>query len=285
MGGVHLSRRAAPLEGVAGELAYGEWPGVGPTIVLVPGIFATYRGVAPLALHLAPAHRVVAFDLRGRGRSPGEGPFGIARHAADLWGAIDALGLRQPLLCGHSLGAFVVVTAAAARPGGAAGLVLLDGGLWAPEPVPVELVHAVFADDRARLDRSFADVEAYAADREIEAAPDALEELAYELRPTGDRFTPVMPAAAFDGDVASIAAQTAGNQPLAAAGCPTLVIRALRGVGGDSLVQMIPDRTLDAARACAPGLRVVDIADSTHGGLVRDPIAARVAREILAIAG
>ena len=196
----------------------------------------------------------IAFDLRGRGRSPATGPFGLARHASDVWNAIDALGLRQPLLCGHSLGAFVVVTMAAARPGSAAGLVLLDGGLWAPEPVPVELVHAVFADDRARLDRSFATVEAYAADRAIEATPEVLEELSYELQRSGDGLTPVMPVAAFDEDVASIAAQTAGNELLAAAGCPALVIRALQGVGGDPLVQMIPDRTLEAAgHGAAPG--------------------------------
>jgi pimeloyl-ACP methyl ester carboxylesterase len=284
VGGVQLSRRAAPVEGIAGDLAYGEWPGAEPAVVLVPGIFATHRAVAPLALHLAPARRVVAFDLRGRGRSPGTGPFGIERHASDLWRSIDALGLRRPLLCGHSLGAFVVAIAAARRPDASSGVVLLDGGLWAPYPVPVELVHAVFADDRARLDRTFPDVEAYAADREIEATPDVLEEFTYELQPAGDLLTPVMPVEAFDSDVASIAAHTARNEPLASIGCPVLVIRALGGVGGDPLVQMLPEATLAAAQAEVPGLRVVDIPESTHGGLVRDPIATRVADEILAMA-
>ncbi len=211
VGGLHLSRRAAPVEGIAADLAYGEWPGAEPAVVLVPGIFATHRAVASLALHLAPARRVVAFDLRGRGRSPGTGPFGIERHASELWRAIDALGLRQPLLCGHSLGGFVVAIAAAARPDASSGVVLLDGGLWAPYPVPVELVHAVFADDRARLDRTFPDVETYSADREIEATLDVLEELGYELQPAGDLLTPVMPVEAFDEDVASIAAHTAGT--------------------------------------------------------------------------
>ena len=285
MGGVQLSARAAPVEGIAADLAYGEWPGSEPAVVLVPGIFATHRAVAALALHLAPARRVVAFDLRGRGRSPSAGPFGIERHASDLWRSIDALDLRRPLLCGHSLGAFVVSVAAASRPDALSGVVLLDGGLWAPYPVPVELVHAVFADDRARLDRTFADVEAYAADREIDATPEVLEEFTYELRPAGDLLTPVMPVEAFDSDVASIAAHTAKNAPLATIGCPVLVIRALGGVGGDPLVQMLPDATLAAARAEVPGLRVVDIGESTHGALVRDPIATQVADEILAMAG
>jgi pimeloyl-ACP methyl ester carboxylesterase len=251
--------------------------------VLVPGIFAGYRGVAALAARLAPARRVVAFDLRGRGRSPVEGPFGLAQHASDLWRAIDELALARPTLCGHSLGAFVVATAAAARPDGLSGLVLLDGGLWSPRPVPVELVHAIFAADRARLGREFADVEAYAADREIEPTATVLGELAYELGPSGDLLTPVMPVAAFDDDVASIAAHAAGNRPLASIGCPILVVRALRGIGGDAQAQMLPDPTIEDARAAGVRLRLLDLADSTHGQLVREPHAGRVASEILAV--
>jgi pimeloyl-ACP methyl ester carboxylesterase len=252
-----------------------------PTIVLIPGIFSTKRALASLAALLSPTRDVVAVDLRGRGRAPLDGPFGIARHAEDLWEAID--GLERPLLCGHSLGAFVAVAAAGTRPGAASGLVLLDGGLWSPAPIPVDLIHALFADDRARLGRDFADVAEYAADRGIEPTPDVLDELAYELAPRGDRLAPVMPAQAYDEDVASIASER-GNELLRAAGCPALVIRALQGVGGNPLAQMVDAATLDAARAVLPGLRVVDIADATHGQLVRMPAAERVAAEILAFA-
>ena len=152
----------AAHEGVACDLPYAEWPGAEPAIVLVPGIFSTQRALSALARRALPARRVIAFDLRGRGRAPMDGPFGIDRHARDLWTAIDALGLDAPVLAGHSLGAFVVAVAAGSRPAGRVGLVLLDGGLWSPAGVPVELVHAMFADDRARLARAFADVEAYA---------------------------------------------------------------------------------------------------------------------------
>jgi hypothetical protein len=47
-----------------------------------------------------------------------------------------------------------------------------------------------------------------------------LDELAYELVSSGGVLSPVMPVAAFDEDVASIAADTRGNGLLAAAGCP-----------------------------------------------------------------
>jgi lipase len=276
MAGVH--------EGVAAELPYAAWPGADPPIVLVPGIFSTKRALTTLARALSPARRVIAFDLRGRGRAPLTGPFGIARHAEDVWQAIDALGLQAPLLVGHSLGAFVVAAAAGTRPGAASALVLLDGGVWSPAPVPVELVHAIFADDRARLERRFADVHSYAADLELEATAAVLHELGYELAPSGDLLAPVMPVAAFDEDVASIAADARRNELLAAAGCPVLVIRALRGIGGNPLAQMIDDTTRDAALEQVPQLLVVDFADATHGQLVRAPFAVEVAAEIMAFA-
>jgi lipase len=280
MAGVH----GLPLERVAAELSYADWPGGDPPIVLVPGIFSSQRALAGLARALAPARRVLAFDLRGRGRAPLTGPFGIGRHAEDLWRAIDALGLQAPMLVGHSLGAFVVAAAAGTRPGAASALVLLDGGVWSRDPIPVELVHALFADDRARLERSFADVETYAADRELEPTAEVLHELGYELGPSGDLLSPVMPVQAFDEDVASIAADTRRNALLAAAACPILVIRALRGIGGNPLAQMVDDATRDAARENVPRLQVLDIADATHGQLVRAPFAEQVAREILALA-
>jgi pimeloyl-ACP methyl ester carboxylesterase len=280
---LRLGASLAPREGTAGELPYGDWMGDGPPVVLVPGIFSSHRALSPLALALRKRRRVLAFDLRGRGRAPLDGPFGIQRHADDLWRAIDALELERPTLCGHSLGAFVVAAAAGARPGAAAGLVLLDGGLWSPAPIPVELVHALFADDRARLDLGFADVREYAIHRGLEPTDDVLDELVNELAPRDDRLSPVMPTRAFDEDVASIAADTRRNRLLSAAGCPVLAIRALRGIGGDPLAQMVDDATRDAALRELPSLRVVDIEDATHGELVRPPHVARVAVEILGL--
>jgi pimeloyl-ACP methyl ester carboxylesterase len=277
---LRLGSSLAPKEGIAGDLAYGDWLGTGPPIVLVPGIFSSHRGLSAVAVALRKKRRrVVAFDLRGRGRSAQDGPFGIERHVRDLWRAIDVLGIDRPVLCGHSLGAFVAAAAAGSRPGAAAGLALLDGGLWSPRPVPVELVHAIFADDRARLDLSFPDVRAYALDRGLEPTDDVLDELINDLALTGDGVSPIMPAQAFDEDVASIAADQRGNRYLSSAGCPALVIRARKGVGGDPLVQMVDDVTRDAALAELPALRIVDM-DASHGELVRAPFAKRVAAEV-----
>jgi pimeloyl-ACP methyl ester carboxylesterase len=276
---LRLGVSLAPKEGIAADLAYGDWLGSGPPVVLVPGIFSSHRGLSAVAVALRKKkRRVVAFDLRGRGRAAHDGPFGIERHARDLWRAIDVLGIDRPVLCGHSLGAFVVAAAAGSRPGAAAGLALLDGGLWSRTPVPVELVHAIFADDRARLGMSFPDVRAYAIHRGLGPTDDVLDELINELAYTEDGLSPVMPAEAFDEDVASIASHQ-GNRYLSSAGCPALVIRARKGVGGDPLVQMVDDATRDAALAELPTLRVVDM-DASHGELVRAPFAKRVAAEV-----
>ena len=78
-----------------------------------------------------------------------------------------------------------------------------------------------------------------------------LHELSYELALRG-HLTPVMPVEAFDEDVASIASDTRRNQLPGGGGCPILVIRALRGIGGDPLAQMLDDATIEAARSRGP---------------------------------
>nr|WP_169738865.1 alpha/beta hydrolase [Jiangella gansuensis] len=70
------------------------------------------------------------------------GEYTISALVTDLVAVHDALGLREPVLVGHSLGATVAVEAAVRRP--CAGVVTVDGGL------PVKLPAAL--DDRATFD-------------------------------------------------------------------------------------------------------------------------------------
>ena len=68
-----------------------------------------------------------ALDLPPFGYTQRRGPFTLA-HWVELVRAFDArLGIRRPVLVGHSLGAAVAVAAALARPRTVAGIVLLDG--------------------------------------------------------------------------------------------------------------------------------------------------------------
>ena len=114
------------------SLAVAEWPGPakGPAIVCVHGLTANHTCWASVADVLSPAHRLIAYDLRGRGESdkPDKG-YSLAIHNEDLEGLLDHFGLKKAVLIGHSLGAHIALRFAATRPHRVAKLVLVDGGL------------------------------------------------------------------------------------------------------------------------------------------------------------
>jgi pimeloyl-ACP methyl ester carboxylesterase len=83
-----------------------------------------------MAEALAPDHRFVAYDLRGRGDSdkPGTG-YNLDAHGRDVTRVLDHFGLRSALLMGHSLGAAIALRFAVIHPDRVRKLVLIDGGL------------------------------------------------------------------------------------------------------------------------------------------------------------
>lgn len=85
-------------------------PDDAPAVVLVHGITESRETWRPITDALARDHRVLAVDLRGHGASDRQEPYDPVHYATDVAETIDAVGLSQPLLIGHSLGG-VVVTA------------------------------------------------------------------------------------------------------------------------------------------------------------------------------
>ncbi len=130
---------AVPVAG--GLLAGGQWRADAPgtPVLAVHGITATHRNWDLLADAL-PDRRVIAPDLRGRGRSNAlPAPYGLEQHADDLARVLDALGVDRVFVVGHSMGAFVSVRFAERHPDRVAGLVLIDGGLPVPNPDGIAL--------------------------------------------------------------------------------------------------------------------------------------------------
>ncbi len=102
-----------------------------PPFVLLHGIASTAVGWDGVAIRLASAGREsYALDFRGHGESdrPDEG-YDLATFASDVIAALDGLGLERAILAGHSLGANVILEAVGRRPGIAAGVGLVEGGL------------------------------------------------------------------------------------------------------------------------------------------------------------
>jgi pimeloyl-ACP methyl ester carboxylesterase len=118
-----------PFARVDGTLvAYRRWGSSGTPILLLGGAAEpswVWHDVGPL---LAKTHhRVYAIDLPPFGYTQRRGPYTMAGWLALLDGFDRRLGVRRPLLVGHSLGAGIAVADALEHPRDVAGVVLLDG--------------------------------------------------------------------------------------------------------------------------------------------------------------
>lgn len=110
------------------RLHYVDHPGGEPAVILMPGISANAHCFDGLVqAELSPRFRLLAVDLRGRGLSdkPKTG-YSMADHAADILGLLDALGVEQAVLGGHSFGALLTYYIAAHYPARVSKLVLID---------------------------------------------------------------------------------------------------------------------------------------------------------------
>jgi pimeloyl-ACP methyl ester carboxylesterase len=144
-------------------LHYVQWGEQGQPVVCIHGLTANAFYFQAVADALAPDHRVIAYDLRGRGESDKpESGYSVPIHAQDLARVIDALHLERPIIVGHSLGALISLYFAAHYPDRLSKLVLVDAGAplpWqTPEEQPAWLTSAV-----NRLGQSIPSYEEYTA--------------------------------------------------------------------------------------------------------------------------
>src|SRR5919201_7161764 len=117
---------------------YVDFPGGDPPIVLLHGLSANALSFGGLvAAGLSPAFRVVAPDLRGRGRTekPTTG-YRMADHAGDVLALLDTLGLDRVVLGGHSFGAFLAIFIAVNHPGRVSKLIVIDAATTLNPRVP-----------------------------------------------------------------------------------------------------------------------------------------------------
>ncbi|MEV5753195.1 alpha/beta hydrolase [Actinoallomurus sp. NPDC052308] len=106
---------------------YRAWGSGGSPIVLVHGAAESADTWEPVAELLARDHRVYALDLNGSGYTSRRAPYDLDHQTRQLLAFLDALGLRRPVLVGHSSGAAAIADAALRSPDRVGGLMFLDG--------------------------------------------------------------------------------------------------------------------------------------------------------------
>jgi pimeloyl-ACP methyl ester carboxylesterase len=245
--------------------------GGAPPVLAVHGLTANSRCWDTIADALGPAHRFLAVDLRGRGRSgrPADG-YSVAAHVRDLVGVLDGLGLARAVLMGHSLGAFIALATAAEHPDRVERLVLVDGGAdLAPEHM--ERVLAAIRPALARLGTVFPSMEDYLG--RMRAAPylqpwsEAIERhCRYEIEPApgGVRV---------NIDPAHIAEEAAHLRALRCESfyprvrCPVLILRATEGLLRPDDV-LLPPEAIERMQRALPSAQHVDVTGADHYGIV-----------------
>jgi len=102
-----------------------------PVVLCLHGLMRTGRDFEDLAEHLAPRHRVIVPDVRGRGlsaRDPNHGNYQIPVYLADVLRLLNGLGAARVTIIGTSMGGLMAMVLAAMQPQLLAGIVLNDVG-------------------------------------------------------------------------------------------------------------------------------------------------------------
>lgn len=234
-----------------------------PPVVFLHGLRSYAETWEPIASAFADRYRCIALDHRGRGRSgwPADGDYSTAAYVSDVGAFVDALGLGEFLLVGHSMGGTNALVYAAANPERVRALVLEDIG---PGSSTGSDGAARIKGELAATPRTFADADAARAfwrSTRPGISAEALDSrMTYTLRPTPDGDL------VWRYDLEGIAAARLDPDPtrfvdlwppLLSLTCPVLV---LRGANSDFLPAPVADEMV----ARQPHVRLVVIPDAGH---------------------
>ena len=106
-----------------------DWGGSGRVVVLLAGLGNTAHVFDDFAPKLAATYHVYGVTRRGFGRSSSPA-FGYEadKLGDDVLAAMDSLGLRRPIVAGHSMGGEELSSMGSRRPDKVAALIYLDAG-------------------------------------------------------------------------------------------------------------------------------------------------------------
>jgi YbgC/YbaW family acyl-CoA thioester hydrolase len=239
--------------------------GSGPAILFVHG-FPLDHTIWEPQLQALDGWRRIAPDLRGMGLSdaPDLG-YSMATYADDLAALLDTLGVERAVLCGLSMGGYVVFEFLRRWRGRAAGIVLVDTRAEADgiEAKRARDAHAAQARDKGA---------AAIADTML---PRMLAPSATATKPElVERVRALMAATPVAGIVGALGAMR--DRPDSTALLPTLTdLPALVITGAED--QITPPASGAAMAAAIPGARFVTIAGAGHLSTLEEPAATTAA--------
>jgi len=276
------SMLSAKGDGVNIQLA--DWAGKGKNVISVHGLTANCRCWDVIAPAVAPKHRLLAVDLRGRGLSDKpETGYSEEHHLRDLTCVMDDLQLENAVLMGHSLGGYISMGLAARHPERVAGLILIDAGGDLSQ-AHWDKVTAAIKPAIDRLERSFPSVDAFLD----------LMKLAPFLQPWSDEIetyfrydvvedeggvrSRIQPA--HIREEVSNKRETGAAQYYSKLNCPVLILRATEGILTPDDI-LLPDHAVEKMMNAISNVRCVDITGTNHYSILFQPNSVRD-REILA---
>jgi pimeloyl-ACP methyl ester carboxylesterase len=135
----HEQDHRMPLVETNGIELYYEMQGdAGPPLVLLAGLGYPAWQWGKMAPLLAKRCRVILPDNRGVGKSAKPpGPYTADLLAADTLGLLDALGIAQAVVMGHSMGGFIAQALALGYPQRVSKLILASTNFGGPHHAPI----------------------------------------------------------------------------------------------------------------------------------------------------
>jgi len=270
--------------GVKIQLA--QWDDKGKPIFCIHGITANCRCWDVMASSLSPDHRVIAMDLRGRGRSesPDSG-YSIEHHCKDILAILDDMELEKVVIMGHSLGAFIAMAFGAQHPDRVDRIILVDGGGKLSQIQMMKVFRGI-KPSLDRLGRIFPSFEDYldlmkTAPFFKEWTPVLETYYQYEIEKVEGGVRSSINPAHIQEERENLE-KVDISQSYETIFCPLLILRATDGmVGEDDL--LLPQDVVETMVHKIPHARYVDIPGTNHYSIVFDQngIRDRAIREFL----
>ncbi len=245
----------------------------GTPALCAPGLSSNSRAFEALGELFEKRGRcLIAFDLRGRGLSDitEAGTYGWENHALDIFEAADALGIKQFDFVGHSMGAFVGMTAVSLDRGKHIRRLVLIDGLGQPSQGAIAAILSALArregqfktqDDYLAAIRSTSYVEPWNAYWDAHYRYDLIEE--------NGLVRPRTSTAAVTED-AQYGATRDPRALWATISIPALIVRATIPLGGTPGADVVTKADYDEFLATVPNAKGVEIA-ANHYGIVLAP--------------